>query len=141
LKYIAEEGSACQLKATVILSNPWDLMAGNLALQRTWFNRNVYSASMGKSMRKLFNRHVDQISKNPKIDVHVVRKIKHLYEFDRHVQGPTWGYPTEGAYYRDASSVDSVLAMRIPFLAIHAEDDPVTKGFISSGSAMADLTR
>lgn len=43
------------------------------------------------------------------------------------VQGPTWGYPTEGAYYRDAASVDSLLAVRIPFLAIHAEDDPVCK--------------
>ena len=37
----------------------------------------------------------------------------------------TWGYPTEGAYYRDASSVDSLLAVRIPLFAIHAEDDPV----------------
>jgi predicted alpha/beta-fold hydrolase len=44
----------------------------------------------------------------------------------RYVQGPTWGYPTEGAYYRDASSVDSLLAIRIPFLALHAEDDPVS---------------
>lgn len=43
----------------------------------------------------------------------------------RDVQGPTWGYPTEGAYYRDASSADSVLAVRIPLFAIHAEDDPV----------------
>lgn len=41
------------------------------------------------------------------------------------VQGPTWGYPTEGAYYRDASSTDSLLAVRIPFLAIHARDDPI----------------
>ena len=46
----------------------------------------------------------------------------------RHVQGPTWGYPTEGAYYRDASSVDSLLAIRIPFFALHAEDDPVSSG-------------
>ncbi|KAJ9612527.1 hypothetical protein H2200_004124 [Cladophialophora chaetospira] len=124
--YLAEEGSDCAFKAAIILSNPWDLMAGNLALQRTWFNRNAYSASMGRSMRALFERHVEHISKNPKIDVDVVRKIKYLHEFDRHVQGPTWGYPTEGAYYRDASSVDSVMAIRIPFLAIHAEDDPVT---------------
>jgi len=43
----------------------------------------------------------------------------------RDVQGPTWGYPTEGAYYRDSSSADSVLAVRIPLFAIHAEDDPV----------------
>lgn len=38
---------------------------------------------------------------------------------------PTWGYPTEYAYYRDASSVDAVLSIGIPFLAIHATDDPV----------------
>ena len=37
----------------------------------------------------------------------------------------TWGYPTENAYYRDASSSDAVLAIRIPFLAISALDDPV----------------
>ncbi|KAK7888145.1 hypothetical protein LTR67_009022 [Exophiala xenobiotica] len=124
--YLGEEGSNCLLKAAVILSNPWDLHAGSLALQRTWFNRNAYSATMGKSMKRLFETHVDQISTNPKIDVDVVRKIRYLHEFDRHVQGPTWGYPTEGAYYRDASSVDSLLAIRVPFLAIHAEDDPVT---------------
>jgi uncharacterized protein len=100
-------------------------MAGNLALQRSWWNRNVYSATMGQSMKKLFNTHVDQMAKNPLIDVDLVRKQKYLHEFDRHVQCPSWGYPTEGAYYRDASSVDSVLAIRIPFLAIHAEDDPV----------------
>ena len=46
--------------------------------------------------------------------------------FDREVQAPTWGYPTEGAYYRDASSCDSVLAVRIPLFAINAEDDPVS---------------
>lgn len=38
---------------------------------------------------------------------------------------PLWGYPTEDAYYRDASSTDAVLAIRIPFLAIHAVDDPI----------------
>jgi predicted alpha/beta-fold hydrolase len=42
------------------------------------------------------------------------------------VQAPTWGYPTHGAYYRDAASVDAVLAIRIPFLAINAKDDPVS---------------
>ena len=69
---------------------------------------------------------MEQVSKNPKINVAEVRKLKYLHEFDREVQGPTWGYPTENSYYRDASSSDSVLAIRIPFLAIHAEDDPVS---------------
>lgn len=44
----------------------------------------------------------------------------------RELQCATWGYPTENAYYRDASSVDSLLAIRVPFFAIHAEDDPVS---------------
>lgn len=38
---------------------------------------------------------------------------------------PTWGYPTETAYYRDASSSDAILSIKIPFLAISAIDDPV----------------
>lgn len=76
-------------------------------------------------MRGLLEEHVDEISKNPRVDVERVRKIKYLFEFDRELQGPTWGYPTEGAYYRDASSCDSLLAVRVPLLAINAEDDPV----------------
>jgi len=40
----------------------------------------------------------------------------------------TWGYPTENAYYRDASSSDAVLAIRIPYLALSALDDPVSDG-------------
>ena len=44
----------------------------------------------------------------------------------RALQCASWGYPTEGAYYRDASSVDSLLAIKIPFFAVQAEDDPVS---------------
>ena len=83
---------------------------------------------MGTNMIALFERHVDQISKNPRVDVERVRRSTYLYEFDRNLQGPTWGYPTEGAYYRDASSCDSLLAIRVPLLAIHAEDDPISIG-------------
>lgn len=71
--------------------------------------------------------HIKQISENTKINVEAVRRAKYLHDFDREVQAPTWGYPTEGAYYRDASSCDAVLSVRIPFLAIHAEDDPVRR--------------
>ena len=56
----------------------------------------------------------------------------------RVVQGPTWGYPTEGAYYRDASSADSVFAVRIPLLAINAEDDPVRKSVYRNIAFYAD---
>lgn len=72
------------LNAAVICSNPWNLEAGNLALQRTWLGSEVYSKTMGTSMKKLFEDHVDAISKNPRVDIEKVRNITYLYEFDRY---------------------------------------------------------
>lgn len=60
---------------------------------------------------------------------------------DRALQCPTWGYPTEGAYYRDATSTDSMLAIRIPFLSIQAEDDPVSHDPFFCFEDATDVTR
>jgi len=78
-------------------------------------------------MKKLIDLHYDELSKGSKLDFAKIRQAKYLHEFDRDVQGPTWGYPTETAYYRDSSSVDSLLAVRIPLFAISAKDDPVSQ--------------
>lgn len=82
---------------------------------------------MGANLKKLIELHHDEVAKNPKLDFEKIRAVKYLNEFDRHVQCPTWGYPTEGAYYRDASSTDSLFAIRIPLFAINAKDDPVSR--------------
>ncbi|KAH9837514.1 alpha/beta hydrolase fold [Teratosphaeria destructans] len=123
--YIGEEGKDCLLSAAVVVSNPWKLEVSNAALQRTYLGREVYSKAMGNHMRKLFETHREQILKNKALSEGRILKLKYLYEFDREVQCATWGYPTEGAYYRDASSSDSILAVRIPLLALHAIDDPI----------------
>lgn len=124
--YCGEEGSACVLKAAVSCSNPWNLEICNTELQRTWLGLHIYCRTMGTNMMGLFQRHREQILKNANIDLEAVMRSKYLFEFDRYIQCPTWGYPTEGAYYRDAQSVDALLAVRIPFLGINAEDDPVS---------------
>lgn len=80
---------------------------------------------MGKSMRHLFDLHEDALCTREGFDPEKIRAGRYLYEFDRDVQCPAWGYATESEYYRDASSSDSVLAIRIPFFAIHAHDDPI----------------
>lgn len=124
-QYLGEEGSNCALKGAVIVSNPWKLEVSSLALQRTYIGLNLYSKTMGTSMRKLFDLHRDEIVKNTALDISRIEKVKYLFEFDREVQCATWGYPTEGAYYRDASSADSVLGIRVPTLCLHAQDDPI----------------
>lgn len=95
-------------------------------------------------MKQLIRTHEKEIKNFTNLDYDAIQNITYLNEFDRQVQYvdtkaaqlkiifsltycrcPAWGYPTETAYYRDASSSDAVLSIQIPFLAIHALDDPV----------------
>lgn len=86
-------------------------------------------------MFSLYNTHKKQITKNkrvartvsacaPDAEAQQVPFVP-LHHFDRAVQCATWGYPSEGAYYRDASCVDAIFAVRIPVFALHAVDDPI----------------
>ena len=94
--YIAEEGASCLFKAAVVISNPWNLDTASVALQSTWLGREVYSKTMGSNMKRMLENHYDEVSKNTKLDFEKIRKVRYLHEFDREVQGPTWGYPSEG---------------------------------------------
>ncbi|OAA60445.1 alpha beta hydrolase fold family [Niveomyces insectorum RCEF 264] len=123
--YVGEEGATCPLSAAVVVGNPFDLQISNKALQRTFLGRHIYETFMGSNVKQLMVYHKESFAKYTDLDYDRVMKIRYLYEFDREVQCQTWGYPTEEAYYRDASSCDSLLAIRIPFLAIQAKDDPI----------------
>lgn len=94
-------------------------------MQRTWIGRNVYLRSLGSMLKTLFKKHSKVTNMHPGIDIQAVQRIRYMHDFDRVVQLPMWDYPTVGAYYRDASSVDALLAVEIPFFAINALDDPV----------------
>ncbi|KAI2623333.1 AB-hydrolase YheT [Hypoxylon sp. NC1633] len=123
--YLGEEGSAALLKAAVVIANPWALHISSKMLQSTFMGHHVYQPVLGSAMRTLAMRHKEELDKYTNIDTASMFKLKYLYEFDRAYQCPTWGYPTEEAYYRDASSSDSLLAVRTPLLAINAVDDPI----------------
>ncbi|KAI1867868.1 uncharacterized protein JN550_006675 [Neoarthrinium moseri] len=145
--YLGEEGSNCQLKAAVACANPWNLELSSNALKRTFIGHNLYSRVLGTAMKKLAETHKTEIEKFTDLDLEKISKLTFLYEFDREVQCAAWGYPTENAYYRDASSVDSVMAIRIPYLAINSTDDPVSLppmvhneycGGVANGSSSGD---
>lgn len=133
IQYLGEEGDKSLLSGAVVIANPWNFTISNLRLQKSYIGLNVYSKAMGTSTRKLFETHADQLKH---IDAERVRNVKFLHEFDRAVQCPTWGYATEDAYYRDAASVDSTLAIRTPTLCLHAKDDPIAH---DDGVAYAEI--
>ncbi|KJZ75012.1 hypothetical protein HIM_05498 [Hirsutella minnesotensis 3608] len=123
--YCGEEGSNCLLKGAVICSNPFNLDISSKILQGTFMGKEVYLRTMGGTMREMALSHKKELELYSNLDIPAIEKSTYLYDFDRAVHCPTWGYPTEYAYYRDSSSSDAVLAIRIPFMAIHATDDPI----------------
>lgn len=123
--YVAEEGSACPLKGAIAVGNPFNLEVSSKALVRTLLGKEVYQRVMGSNMNKLMKCHKESILKHTNLEWDKISNVTYLYEFDRAVQTVTWGYPTEDAYYRDASCADGVMAIRIPFFAISAADDPI----------------
>ncbi|KAK3685054.1 Alpha/Beta hydrolase protein [Podospora appendiculata] len=123
--YVGEEGANCVFKAAISVGNPFNLELSNKALQRTFLGKQVYQRVMGSNLKKLVEGHKDSVIKYTKLNLERIENLTYLYEFDREVQTVSWGYPTENAYYRDASSVDALLAIKTPFFAIAAEDDPI----------------
>lgn len=114
------------------MSSPWNLDIGNIMLNSTLIGREIYSKTMASNMKALAELHHDEISKIEGINWERIRNCKYLHEFDRELQGPTWGYPTEGAYYRDSTSVDAVMDVKVPLFIINATDDPVSNVFAKS---------
>ncbi|VUC24654.1 unnamed protein product [Clonostachys rosea] len=123
--YCGEEGAGCLLKAAVVCSNPFNLEVSNKMLQSTYIGKELYLRYMGSTMKQLIENHKKEITEFTDLDVKAIENVTYLHEFDRQIQCPTWGYPTEDAYYRDASSSDAILSIRIPFFAYHATDDPI----------------
>lgn len=104
-----------------------------------WFNRRVYAKGMGENLRRLLLRHVDSIMKFP--DSRLAQCLPELcsyktitqVQFDNlitiHAGGTSPPFPFETAhdYYVHASSHQVLDDVRIPFLTINADDDPVVK--------------
>ncbi|VUC37621.1 unnamed protein product [Clonostachys rosea] len=123
--YCGEEGGNCPLKAAIVCSNPFNLEVTSRALLRTFVGRNLYLRAMGGAVRDFWRNNEKEMRTYTNIEYDRIMRITTLTEFDREVHCKTWGYPTVFTYYRDASSSNSVLAIRIPFLALHATDDPI----------------
>src|SRR5216684_4093503 len=109
------------------------------SLQSHWFNRNIYAKAMGRNLRRLVSRHVDAIMKFP--DSRLAQSLPELFsrksltlaQFDNlitvHAGGASPPFPFNNAheYYKYAASHQVLGDIRVPFLAINSDDDPIVK--------------
>ena len=108
-------------------------------MEATWFSRNAYAKSLGTNLKKVVARHADSIRQFPNssfaqaLPTLLARPDERLMmrEFDKiisiHCAGssPPFPFPDEWAYYEYASSHTKLDTIRVPFLALHSDDDPI----------------
>ncbi|EMD38509.1 hypothetical protein CERSUDRAFT_113689 [Gelatoporia subvermispora B] len=138
-RYIAEEGIHCRLAAGCVLACPWDTVMNSEQLENHWLHRTVYSKAMAQNLQKLIRRHFTALSgftDHPVSQtVHDVLALKSptLVQFDDTVtrlaggSSPPFPFATARDYYAWAASDKVLPDIRIPFLAISSEDDPIVQ--------------
>ncbi|KAJ1801408.1 ATP-dependent DNA helicase chl1, partial [Coemansia sp. RSA 2523] len=107
---------------------PYDTEVAGRALSAPGLlNDWLFQPNLMATVKRLLRRNIDVIKSSPlNYDIDAIMKASRMSEIDDLVTARTYGHKDCWAYYRAASSVEYVEKIRKPFLAINAEDDPVT---------------
>lgn len=110
-----------------------------IRLENHWLHRSVYSKAMAQNLQRLIRRHSSALSGftghpiSQAVHDALALKSPTLVQFDDTVtrlaggSSPPFPFPTARDYYTWAASHKVLPEIRIPFLAISSEDDPVVK--------------
>ncbi|GJJ09411.1 hypothetical protein Clacol_003633 [Clathrus columnatus] len=124
-RYLGEEGQNSKLASGCVLA------CGS------YFNRNVYSKTMGQSFRRILLKNSPGMGnlydRLPEHEMQWVLQHERftITELDEHVirfiggSSPPFPFPSAWAYKRWASSHEHVKSICVPFIAFNALDDPV----------------
>jgi predicted alpha/beta-fold hydrolase len=125
LRYAAEPGDA-RVAAVAAVCAPVDLAAGQRAIDRPGaaLYRRYVMAHLKDIYRQVAQRHPEGGRAVP-IAVSAAEGIRTLLEWDERIVAPRHGFAGAADYYARASVASRLGELRVPVLAIHAEDDPM----------------
>ncbi|KIL69730.1 hypothetical protein M378DRAFT_156964 [Amanita muscaria Koide BX008] len=138
-RYVAEEGIKSRLRSCCALGCPWDLAQNNISIKSTFMGRRIYSRGMGTNLSNLVKKNYKALTVDPDHPVakaaEAVLDLKNptLDVFDEYFtckaggSSPPFPFATANDYYQWASSHDVVNNIRVPYLAINADDDPIVQ--------------
>lgn len=127
VNYLGEEGlknpSKQLLDGAVSMGNPFELTACDTALESGL--GPLYSRSMGKGLRRVFEPHAALFQGLPQYDVAAARAAATVRDFDEAVTRRTFGFETVDDYYRASGSAARLRHVALPLLCVQAADDPI----------------
>jgi len=119
LKFLAEHGRHWHVRAAAAVSAPIDLAA---ASRRIMEPRNTaYHAWLLTRMKQDLTGPLVDMTKRDRRALALTRTI---WDLDDQFVAPRNSYPGAAAYYAANSALQFLPSIRVPTLAIHAQDDP-----------------
>ncbi|KAJ1743891.1 hypothetical protein H4R22_002104 [Coemansia sp. RSA 1290] len=127
-RYLGEFGDEAKLHGAVAISCPFDtFVAGKAMNARGYFNDWLFQPNLMATIKRVIRRNLQVVQTSPlNYDIDAIMKAKRMMEVDNLVTARAYGHQDCWDYYKAASSAEFVDGIKRPFLAINAEDDPVT---------------
>ncbi|KAL6941662.1 hypothetical protein ACO0RG_002799 [Hanseniaspora osmophila] len=144
--FLGEEGANCKVKAAATLCNPWDLVHSSEKMTFDFWSSRMFSKAVSQFLVRTVevnmnaleqpedvNNEVEEEISHHKPSTHVftrsnlkkAKKFSTTVEFDQTFTAPSLGFPSALEYYDAAGSINRLPSIKVPLLAINAEDDPV----------------
>lgn len=124
--YLGEEGLNSPYNAAAVLSNPWDLVDSAFHINNQLVGRYLFSESIASALSRLVKSNRETLLQSPFFTKEKIYKKYHsTVQFDHEITSQYYGFTTAYEYYRVASSVNRLLQIQTPLLAINSTDDPV----------------
>lgn len=93
---------------------------------RDIFVKYVYLVYLGIKCSSYLQRNEELIKAvHPHVDSGQIRRISSVTEFDTYFSTAAYGFASLEEYYEVSSCVQSIPAIAVPLLVLHADDDPV----------------
>ncbi|KAJ3480947.1 hypothetical protein NLI96_g8005 [Meripilus lineatus] len=137
-RYLAQEGDQSRLAAGCVLGCPWDLTANSDRLESGPILR-IYSRGMAQNLSRVMARHSEALEnfQTPELKdaMTALQALKNpsLRDFDNAVtrvvggSSPPFPFETAHHYYAWGSSHKLLCDVKVPLLALNADDDPIVR--------------
>ncbi|CCC69098.1 hypothetical protein NCAS_0C01080 [Naumovozyma castellii] len=128
VNYLGEEGDNSDIECGIALGNPWDMVHSTFFVNNTFIGSKVYAPTVAKNLANIAKDHLNILTQNESLkEIYETKlyKFANFEEFDDQLTAPMFGYNTANEYYRDAGSVNRIMGVRTPILALNSMDDPV----------------
>lgn len=131
INYASRSGKTCLLKALSVIGSPIDCTINSKELNSFWnyfgfFDKLILSVlkRLIKQVEVDFNEWKSELESKGLVFKEVYES-KSCSEFDSRFTAKILGMENSQEYYEKGSCVHLVKNIKIPFLALHAKDDPI----------------